>query len=174
MAGMKSKKAEDIIVTHEEEKKTRGRPKAGKSSPSPVAKGKSKVNTKSSASPVAKTGKSKVRAKSSSSPEAKGKSKADDKVKGKAKAGKNKDEGKDMKVEEEAKKKKKVKKDPACPKRGLSGYMFFGNEIRPKMMIDHPEWKVGDFGIEIGRLWHLVNEKQKAKYQKLADKDKER
>lgn len=101
--------------------------------------------------------------------QSKAKAKVDDKAKGKAK--KSKDKGKDAKEEKDSKKKKK---DPAAPKKALSNYMIFGNEVRPKMMKDHPDWKVGDFGKEIGKQWALVTDKQKEKYAKLVEKEKER
>lgn len=100
------------------------------------------------------------------------KAKVEDKAKGKAK--KSKDKGKLPQDAKEEKDSKKKKKDPAAPKKALSNYMIFGNEVRPKMMKDHPEWKVGDFGKEIGKQWATVTDKQKEKYTKLVEKEKER
>merc|ERR1712226_1357278 len=69
-------------------------------------------------------------------------------------------------------KKTKAKKDPNAPKRGLSAFMFFGKEERPKVMKDHPNFTVPEVGKELGARWAKVTNKKK--YEDLAAKDKAR
>lgn len=100
-------------------------------------------NKKEEPTEEGKASRGRGRPRKSQSPSKKDEAKAKSKGKGSpAKGkGKGKDKGKDSKEEE-----KKTKKDPAAPKKGLSNYMFYGNEVRPKLMKDHPDWKVGDIG----------------------------
>jgi HMG (high mobility group) box len=51
--------------------------------------------------------------------------------------------------------KDKIKKfrDPTKPKRGMSAFMLFSNDIRPKVKADNPSLAFGDVAREITRIW---------------------
>ena len=66
------------------------------------------------------------------------------------------------------------KKDPNAPKRGMSAFMFYSCDRRPQLKTQNPDWGFGEFGKAIGAEWGQMNEKQKAKYTKKAEKDKMR
>ena len=66
------------------------------------------------------------------------------------------------------------KKDPNAPKRGMSAFMFYSVDRRPQLKTQNPDWGFGEFGKAIGAEWGQMNEKQKAKYTKKAEKDKMR
>lgn len=76
--------------------------------------------------------------------------------------------------EEKPDKKKKVKKDPNAPKRGLSAFMYFSSAERPKVKEDKPEISFGDVGKELGERWKAISDKEKAKFEEMAKKDKDR
>lgn len=70
----------------------------------------------------------------------------------------------------------KAKKDPNLPKKAKSGFMFFCDEHRPKL-IDAQRKKnkkvvISEVAKELGKKWQAL--KSKTKYDKLAAKDKER
>ena len=71
-------------------------------------------------------------------------------------------------------KKKRKKKDPNAPKRPKNGFMFFSGEKRAEVVKANPEDKVGDIAKKIGAMWREMDDKQKAPYQKMAGKDKDR
>ena len=70
-------------------------------------------------------------------------------------------------------------KDPKKPKKAKTGFMCFCDEYRPKYIAkfrkDNPDKKVriGDIAKKLGKKWKSIEGKRE-KYQKLADKDKER
>ena len=68
----------------------------------------------------------------------------------------------------------KKSKDPNAPKRGLTAFMFYSTKRRPALKEQHPDWPFGDFARAIGAEWGKMTDKQKAPFQKKADKDKER
>lgn len=71
--------------------------------------------------------------------------------------------------------KKKKKKDPNAPKGKCSAYIFFCVDVRAKVKAELPENSTqAEILSEAGRRWKSMTEKQKAKYVKLANKDKER
>ena len=70
----------------------------------------------------------------------------------------------------------KAKKDPNLPKKAKSGFMFFCDEHRPKL-IDEQRKKnkkvvISEVAKALGASWKKL--KSKTKYDKLAAKDKER
>ena len=71
---------------------------------------------------------------------------------------------------------KKKKKDPNAPKRALSAYNFFltENQQSIKATMTGDDVKQTDVLKEVGRQWKELSETKKAKYIKLADKDKAR
>jgi len=73
---------------------------------------------------------------------------------------------------EKKEKKVKAKKDPNAPKRGLSAFMFFAKEERPKVLKDNPSFGVPEVGKELGARWGKLADKKK--FEALAAKDKSR
>ncbi|RMZ55848.1 hypothetical protein APUTEX25_003814, partial [Auxenochlorella protothecoides] len=80
-------------------------------------------------------------------------------------------------VEKPAKKVKKVK-DPNAPKRPLSAFFFYSNDI---LKSDNPGIAFGEIGKKVGALWAALSEKDKvsvwelrAPYEKKAEADKAR
>mmetsp|Transcript_36416 Transcript_36416/g.81038 ORF Transcript_36416/g.81038 Transcript_36416/m.81038 type:complete len:91 (+) Transcript_36416:153-425(+) len=71
------------------------------------------------------------------------------------------------------KKEKKVK-DPNAPKKPMGAYMFFCAEKREQLKKDNPELKVTEVAAKLGAMWKALDDKDKVKYQKQAEADKER
>lgn len=71
-------------------------------------------------------------------------------------------------------KKKKRKKDPKAPKRGLSAFMFFSQEMRSKIQEKNPDASFGETGKLLGEAWKNVTEEEKKKFEDMAEADKER
>ncbi len=71
-----------------------------------------------------------------------------------------------------AKRRVAKEKDENAPKKGLSAYIFFCQDERPKAKADGVEGK--DLMKECGERWAKVSEKDKKKYEDMAAKDKER
>jgi len=67
---------------------------------------------------------------------------------------------------------KKKKKDPNAPKKPLTAYMLFSNQMREKVKQDNPNITFPDVGKELGRLWKETTDKEK--YEKLAQEGKVR
>jgi len=68
---------------------------------------------------------------------------------------------------------KKIK-DKNAPKRNKSSYMFFQEEVRPKLKAKFPKDTLGQLSKRLGKLWGDLKDKDKKKYNRLAEKDKER
>tara|TARA_B100001559_G_C16488060_1_gene617037 strand:- start:1232 stop:1822 length:591 start_codon:yes stop_codon:yes gene_type:complete len=68
---------------------------------------------------------------------------------------------------------KKIK-DTNAPKRNKSAYMFFQEEVRPKLKAKFPQDTLGQLSKRLGKLWGDLKDKDKRKYDKLAEKDKQR
>jgi len=68
---------------------------------------------------------------------------------------------------------KKIK-DKNAPKRNKSSYMFFQEEVRPKLKAKFPQDTLGQLSKRLGKLWGDLKDKDKKKYNRLAEKDKER
>ena len=77
-----------------------------------------------------------------------------------------------------AKLKVKAPKDPSKPKRGKTGFMFYCDEHRGKLMkkfTDKGEKvKICEIAKKLGASWKKLTEKQKKPYESKAAKDKER
>ncbi|CAK9291657.1 unnamed protein product [Gordionus sp. m RMFG-2023] len=71
-------------------------------------------------------------------------------------------------------KKRKRVKDPDAPKRALSAFFIFCNDERPKIKLTDPGLTVGDIAKELGLRWSRVLPEAKQKYEKMAEKEKER
>ena len=68
----------------------------------------------------------------------------------------------------------KPKKDPNAPKRPLTAYFFFINENRAKVKEANPDLKLTQISTELGKRWQGMALKEKAKFEKMAEKDKVR
>jgi len=68
---------------------------------------------------------------------------------------------------------KKYAADPNAPKRALSAYFHFANDVRDEV-VDNMSGKfsVGKVGKKIGQMWSALSNAKKAPYQKKADADK--
>lgn len=60
------------------------------------------------------------------------------------------------------------------PKRGLSAFMIFSKEERPKVVEENPDIKFGDVGKVLGEKWRTLEPERKKKFEAEAAKDKER
>ncbi|XP_011407472.1 PREDICTED: FACT complex subunit Ssrp1-like [Amphimedon queenslandica] len=68
-------------------------------------------------------------------------------------------------------KKEKKKKDPNCPKKPLSSYMLWLQEMRPSLKKKHPELSITEMSKKAGQLWKEL--KDKSKWEEKAKKLKE-
>jgi len=62
--------------------------------------------------------------------------------------------------------------DPNAPKRALSAYMCFGNDVRPSVMKANAGAPVSVIGKKIGENWQKLSGAKRAKYDKMAEKEK--
>ena len=73
--------------------------------------------------------------------------------------------------------KMKAQKDPNKPKRSKTAFLHFCDAKRvnlmKKMKKDNKKVNVGELAKKMGQLWKALNPKDKEKYQKLAETDKE-
>ena len=71
--------------------------------------------------------------------------------------------------------KKKRERDPNMPKRGLSGYLLFSREERPKVFRERPDLlAVPAVSKELGRRWSIAAPEVKAKFEAKAKIDQNR
>merc|ERR1712173_490594 len=62
--------------------------------------------------------------------------------------------------------------DPNAPKRALSSYMCYANDVRPSLFKKNPDSSIGEIGKVIGGNWKKLSSAQKAKYEKMAAANK--
>ena len=85
------------------------------------------------------------------------------------------DSGEEEEVVEKPKKRRgKKNKDPNHPKRNMSAFFLFSNANRERVKNQNPEAKFGDIAKILSVEFKNLKAKESAKWQKLADKDKER
>ncbi|KAG1699136.1 hypothetical protein DVH05_014053 [Phytophthora capsici] len=70
--------------------------------------------------------------------------------------------------------KPRKKKDKNAPKRALSAFMFFSNDIRETVKKEMPELAFLEISSEIGRRWKQISEEERRPYDELAAADKRR
>jgi hypothetical protein len=74
--------------------------------------------------------------------------------------------------------KMKFKKDPNKPKKPKSGFLFFCDEVRGKIIDDHRKTNgkvvIGDVAKELGKLWKKLSNNNKNKYNVMKENDKQR
>ncbi|KAJ0397691.1 hypothetical protein P43SY_002397 [Pythium insidiosum] len=66
------------------------------------------------------------------------------------------------------------KKDPNAPKRPLSAYFFFCNEIREQVRSENPNKKVTEIAQLLAERWRALPDKKRVKYQKMHEEAKVR
>jgi len=76
--------------------------------------------------------------------------------------------------EDDGRKKKRKKKDENAPKKNLTGFFIFSNDLRPRMKEENPGLSIGDMGRQLGEKWKILDAQEKAIYKKRADEDKGR
>lgn len=66
------------------------------------------------------------------------------------------------------------KKDPLAPKRALSAYFFFCNEIRPAVRAENPNKRITEIATLLAEKWRALPDKKRTKYHKMHEDDKVR
>ncbi|KAL7694315.1 putative High mobility group box domain-containing protein [Plasmopara halstedii] len=64
------------------------------------------------------------------------------------------------------------KKDPNAPKRALSAYFFFCNDIRQEVRDENPNKKITEIATLLAEKWRALPDKKRAKYQKMNEEAK--
>lgn len=72
------------------------------------------------------------------------------------------------------KRSKRSPKDPLAPKRASGAYVFFTNDMRPKVFAEFPGIKFVDLGRVLGERWRALQPEEKRCYEGLAAEDKVR
>mmetsp|Transcript_22411 Transcript_22411/g.39404 ORF Transcript_22411/g.39404 Transcript_22411/m.39404 type:complete len:405 (+) Transcript_22411:133-1347(+) len=70
------------------------------------------------------------------------------------------------------KRNKRGPKDPSAPKRASGAYVFFTNEMRPKVLSEYPGIKFVELGKVLGERWRALTPEQKKRYEDMANVDK--
>jgi len=74
--------------------------------------------------------------------------------------------------------KMKFKKDPNKPKKPKSGFLFFCDEVRGKIIETHKKENgkvvIGDVAKELGKRWKKLTNSNKKKYTEMKEEDKNR
>ena len=70
------------------------------------------------------------------------------------------------------KRNKRGPKDPAAPKRPSGAYVFFTNDMRPKVLQEFPGLKFVDLGKVLGERWRALSPQEKKTYEDMAANDK--
>uniref|UniRef100_A0AAV1V2I6 HMG box domain-containing protein n=1 Tax=Peronospora matthiolae TaxID=2874970 RepID=A0AAV1V2I6_9STRA len=82
--------------------------------------------------------------------------------------------GRPKKVPGDHTRKPRKKKDKNAPKRALSAFMFFSNDIRDTVKKEMPELQFLEISSEIGRRWKKITDEERRPYDELAAADKRR
>lgn len=72
------------------------------------------------------------------------------------------------------KQKFKVKKDPMCPKKAKTSYMFFCRDNRDKILKENPNILLGEQSKLLSKLWKEINPEDRLKYIEISNVDKQR
>ncbi|KAE9026697.1 hypothetical protein PF005_g290 [Phytophthora fragariae] len=64
------------------------------------------------------------------------------------------------------------KKDPNAPKRALSAYFFFCNEIRQEVRDENPNKRITEIATLLAERWRALPDKKRVKYQKMNEEAK--
>ncbi len=60
------------------------------------------------------------------------------------------------------------------PKRPLSGYMYFVQQERSRVVKAHPSYKVTEIAKELGSMWRGMSASDKRPFEEMSNKDKAR
>jgi HMG (high mobility group) box len=71
-------------------------------------------------------------------------------------------------------KKPKAKKDPNAPKKPLTSFMLFSNEVRSRIQKENPSMSFGELGKKVGELFRGLSGSEKQKYEDMSKNEKER
>ncbi|KAL4108905.1 hypothetical protein PRIC1_000614 [Phytophthora ramorum] len=82
--------------------------------------------------------------------------------------------GRPKKTDGDHTRKPRKKKDKNAPKRALSAFMFFSNDIRDTVKREMPELQFLEISSEIGRRWKQITDEDRKPYDELAAADKRR
>lgn len=66
------------------------------------------------------------------------------------------------------------KKDPNAPKRAMTAYMYYSQEMRPRLKEDHPDFSFGELSKALGKKYSERSDQEKQKYEEMAKNDKDR
>lgn len=69
---------------------------------------------------------------------------------------------------------RKMRRDPNQPKKPLSAYIYFSQEIREVIKQENPRLTVAEIMKEVSNRWQRMDREQKCSYEVLASKDKKR
>jgi len=69
---------------------------------------------------------------------------------------------------------KRAPRDPAAPKRASGAYVFFTNDMRPKVLQEFPGIKFVELGRVLGERWRALQPEEKKRYDEMAAEDKVR
>jgi HMG (high mobility group) box len=72
------------------------------------------------------------------------------------------------------KRNKRGPKDPSAPKRASGAYVFFTNDMRPKVLQEYPGIKFVELGKVLGERWRALSTDEKKRYDDMASEDKVR
>jgi len=81
---------------------------------------------------------------------------------------------KKSKASPKRKEKSKKKKDPNAPKKAMTPYLAYLKERRPDLKKEQPNLKPTEFVTTMADEWKAFSSDKKQKYEKMANKDKER
>jgi high mobility group protein B2 len=69
---------------------------------------------------------------------------------------------------------KRGTKEPGAPKRASGAYVFFTNDMRPRVLSEYPGIKFIELGRVLGERWRALTPHQKKRYEDIANQDKAR
>ena len=69
---------------------------------------------------------------------------------------------------------KKTRREPHMPKKPLSAYIYFSQEVREVIKKENPSLPVAEIMKEVSNRWAAMTKAQKGPYEALAQKDKKR
>lgn len=73
---------------------------------------------------------------------------------------------------EVATEKKRKTKDPNLPKKPLTTYILYSNDIRARIQEEHKDWAQPEIAREISKLWSQLDSDKKDEYKEIYEKDK--
>ena len=79
----------------------------------------------------------------------------------------------DIQILDELKRTKRQLRKQNLPKKPMSAYRFFVQEVHPQIKQENPNFTFSDVGKELGRRWKAVDSVKRAEYKKKAEKELE-